>query len=394
LPAVGRRLPLSLPEGDVYIAFLPVPSPKLTKLLALRQHLRWWHWTLLSVCLFCLLVLAVRQPLARYATHRALSSIPGWEADAGDAHISFFPLVYTVTRLHLVPEDKSLPIFYVERMDTGVFWGDLLKGHVNGWANVEHAKMTFFLIPIVIPDIAAVLRQLTPLAIQRIQLKDGEITVAFRHQRSDDAEKPEGSGPQLWFHDIEATMEGLATRPELEHHATTLALRSTLAHSATLSAFVTVDLLSPDAITFSGQLQLLGLKLSDLDSVLAATGLKISGTFDMQARFGCDHGALVGALQPVLKNGAVQSLAPDLGKKLEATLADTGIELLSDRVPGRNALTTIIPIHGNLNKPKLDVWTAVAGVLRNAFVVGLRETLQQLPPPAGTSGTTATVAHP
>lgn len=358
-------------------------------LLSPLRRLRWWQWTLLGVALLWGVVLVVRQPLTRFATHRVLSSIPGWQADAADAHVSFFPLVYTVTRVHLVPEDRTLPIFYVERLDTGVFWGDLLRGHLNAWANLEHLKMTFFLIPIVIPDIAAMLRQVMPLAIERMQLKDGEITVALRHTRSDDPEKPEGNGPQLWFHGIEATAEGLATRAELEHHATTLALRGTMAHSGTVSAFVTVDLLSPDAITFSGQLQLVGLHLSDLDSVLENAGLKITGTFDLLARFGCDHGKLTGALQPVLKNGHVEAIGPDLGKKLEASLADTGVEVLSDRVPGRNALSAIIPIHGNLNRPKLDVWTAVSGVLRNAFVVGLRESLQQLAPPPGDGGTSA-----
>jgi hypothetical protein len=369
-------------------------STALTKFLALHRHVRWWHWVLFALAVLCLAVGLVRQPLTRYATHRALSGIPGWEGDADDARVSFFPLVYTVSRVHLVPEDKTLPIFYVERMDTGVFWGDLLRGHLNAWAKIQHVKMTFFLIPIVIPDIAAVLRQVMPLAIQRMQLKDGEITVALRHSRSDDPQKPEGDGPQLWFHDVEATLEGLATRAELEHHATTLAIRATMAHSGTLSAFVTVDLLSPNAITFAGQLQLLGLHLSDLDAVLEPAGLKIAGTFDLMARFGCEKGKLTGGLQPVLKNGHVEAIGPDLGKKLEAALADGGVELLSDRVPGRNALSTIIPIHGNLNKPKLDVWTAVSGVLRNAFVVGLRETLQQLPAPTAEAGAPANVAHP
>jgi hypothetical protein len=353
------------------------------------RNLRWWHWTLLGLALLCLVVFVVRQPLTRYATHRALSSIPGWEADAADAHISFFPLVYTVTQLHLEPVDKTLPIFYLERLDTGLFWGDLLHGRLNAWANFDHLKMTFFLIPIVIPDIAALLQKVMPLAVERMQLKDGEITIALRHTRSDDPAKPEGNGPQLWFHNIEATAEGLATRPELEHHATTLAIRGTMAQSGTVTAFVTVDLLTPEAITFSGQLQLVGLHLSDLDSVLQSAGLKMRGTFDMLARFGCDHGKLTGALQPVLKNGNVEAIGPDLGKKLEATLADTGVEVLSDRVPGRNALSTIIPIHGNLNRPKLDAWTAISGVLRNAFVVGLRESLQRLPAP-DSPGSTST----
>jgi hypothetical protein len=363
-----------------------MPFNPVKSLVRPLRHLRWWHWTLLGLAMLCLVVFVVRQPLTRYATHRVLSSIPGWEADAADAHISFFPLMYSVTRVHLEPVDKTLPIFYVERLDTGIFWGDLLHWRLNAWANIEHLKMTFFLIPIVIPDIAAMLQRVMPLAIERMQLKDGEITVALRHSRSDDPEKPEGDGPQLWFHNIEATAEGLATRPELEHHATTLALRATMAHSGTVSAFVTVDLLSPEVISFSGQLQLVGLHLSDLDSVLESTGLKMTGTFDMLARFGCDHGKLTGALQPVLKNGNVQSIGPDLGKKLEASLVDTGVEVLSDRVPGRNALSTIIPIHGNLNRPKLDAWTAITGVLRNAFVVGLRESLQRLPAPGSPGG--------
>src|SRR5208283_5350733 len=104
--------------------------------LAVLRRVRWWQWTLVVLGILCLTVFLVRQPLTRYATHRALKSIPGWEADASEAHLSFFPLRYTVSQLHLVPDDKSLPIFYVERLDTGVFWGDLLRGRVNAWANL------------------------------------------------------------------------------------------------------------------------------------------------------------------------------------------------------------------------------------------------------------------
>ncbi len=356
-------------------------SPLAKRTWEVLRHLRWWHWCLFAVGVLWLTVLLVREPLTRYATHKAFGAIPGWEAEVADAHLSFFPLVYSVSGLHLVPEDKSLPIFYVKRLDTGVFWGDLLRERLNAWANLDRVKMTFFLIPIHIPDLAAVLQKVMPLSIERMQCKHGEITVAFRHSRSDDPEKPEGEGPQLWFHDLEATLEGLATRPELEPHATTLALRSTMARTGKVSAFVTVDLLTHGAITFSGQLRLVDLNLADLDSVLAPAGLRLAGTFDLKARFGVDHGELTGALEPVLKHGHVEALGGDLGKKLELALADDGIQLLSDRVPGRDALVTIIPMHGNLNRPKFDVWAAVSGVLRNAFVVGLSESLQQLPAP-------------
>ncbi|MGO8969754.1 MAG: hypothetical protein ACLQDQ_09290 [Myxococcaceae bacterium] len=366
----------------------------MTKVRAGFLPLRWWHWALLGLTIAWLAILAVRQPLTRYATHRALRAIPGWEADAADARLGFFPLVYTVTGVHLVPEDRSLPVFYIERMDTGVFWGDLLRRRLNGWANLDRVKMTFFLIPIHIPDLAAMLQKVMPLAIERMQCKASEITIALRHTRSGDPEKPEGDGPQLWFHDLEATVEGLATRPELQPHATTLALRATMASTGKLSAFVTVDLLTPGANTFTGQLGLVGLKLADLDSVLGPSGFRLSGTFDLKARFGVDHGKLSGALEPVLKHGQVEALGGDLGKKLEVALADDGVQLLSDRVPGRDALVTIIPIHGNLNHPKLDVWAAVSGVLRNAFVVGLSESLQQLPAPKPETASRASTEHP
>jgi hypothetical protein len=368
-------------------------TSRLAKARAAFHHLRWWHWTLVAVGALWLTGLLVRQPLTRFATHRALGAIPGWQADAADAHLSFFPLVYSVSRLHFVPEDRSLPILYIERADTGLFWGDLLRGRLNSWANLERVKMTFFLIPIHIPDLAAMLQKVMPLAIARVQCKHGEVTVAFRHSRSADPEKPEGDGPQLWFHDLEATVEGLATRPELEPHATTLALRSTMARTGNLSAFVTVDLLTPGAITFSGQLELDRLHLADLDSVLAPSGLKLGGTFDLKARFGVDHGKLTGALEPVLKHGFVEALGGELGRKLQLALADDGIQLLSDRVPGRDALVTIIPLHGELNRPRLDVWAAVSGVLRNAFVVGLSESLQKLPPPKPDTPTSASVTH-
>ncbi len=84
----------------------------------------------------------------------------------------------------------------------------------------------------------------------------------------------------------------------------------------------------------------------------------------------------------------------DLGNKLKASLADDGVELLSDRVPGRNAVSTIIPIHGTLMKPKIDVWTAASGVMRNAFVEGLSGALQRLPAPAAAPGTAPAAGAP
>jgi hypothetical protein len=99
------------------------------------------------LALLCLAVAVIRQPVTRWATRRSLDKMQGYRGDFLDARISFLPLSYTITRLKLVPDDTSLPTFYVERLQSGLFARDLIRGRLRAWANVERAKMTFFLIP-------------------------------------------------------------------------------------------------------------------------------------------------------------------------------------------------------------------------------------------------------
>src|SRR5204863_8781204 len=60
---------------------------------------------------------------------------------------------------------------------------------------------------------------------------------------------------------------------------------------------------------------------------------------------------------------------------------DAAVKLVSDRVPGRNAVTTVVPIKGTLNGPYVQIWPAIFGVMRNVFVQGLTSGFAYLPPP-------------
>jgi hypothetical protein len=57
------------------------------------------------------------------------------------------------------------------------------------------------------------------------------------------------------------------------------------------------------------------------------------------------------------------------------------VKLFSDRVPGREAVATIIPIRGNLEHLDAQITPAIMAVLRNAFVEGLSSSLSSTPPP-------------
>jgi hypothetical protein len=49
-------------------------------------------------------------------------------------------------------------------------------------------------------------------------------------------------------------------------------------------------------------------------------------------------------------------------------------------VRDRNAVATVIPIKGTLTGPDIQLWPAIFGVMRNAFVEGLTSGYAFLPP--------------
>ena len=93
--------------------------------------------------------------------------------------------------------------------------------------------------------------------------------------------------------------------------------------------------------------------LADLHQFTTIKGLTLpEGLIDVFASVTCKRGMLTGGVKPILKNVKVEAADDKLGDKIKAVLADVAVNILSDRVPGRNAVATIIPIHGDLQAPE------------------------------------------
>jgi len=82
-----------------------------------------------------------------------------------------------------------------------------------------------------------------------------------------------------------------------------------------------------------------------------------------------------------LKNVEVVQGKPGIKNKIKAVLADAAVHLVSDRVGDRQAVATVIPISGDINAPDVQIWPTIAGVIRNAFVIGVSESFERLPAP-------------
>jgi hypothetical protein len=88
-----------------------------------------------------------------------------------------------------------------------------------------------------------------------------------------------------------------------------------------------------------------------------------------------------GGVEPLLKQAHFEPAKPGLGPKVKAAALDAAKNTLSDRVPGRQSVAAIVPIHGRLVGPDLQLAPAILSVLRNAFVEGLAASLTSVPPP-------------
>jgi hypothetical protein len=298
--------------------------------------------------------------------------------------VSIHKLSYSIRGLRIEKVSAAgaaLPFFEAERLDLGLYWKELLRGNLVAGIRLLRPKLNLIAAEQKserqLEDAGTVgfqVSELAPFRLERVEVQEGQVLFV-------DATAKER--PELWVHRIEATLENFATREALaEGEPTVLALRGVLQKTGKLTLFATMDPMAK-LLTFSGQARLEGLQLVELGELLIAkTGLSPKGgTMDMSARFIAKNGAIRGGVRPVLKNPEVGQGKPGLGEKLKAGLVDLSLDLFSDDIPRRDGVATTIPIRGDLNAPQVQAVPTILGIVRNAFVTGLADSLTNLPMP-------------
>jgi hypothetical protein len=345
---------------------------------------RWGRGVLIALAALITLIVVIRivlDPIASHYAHRELDAAESMRGDFERLHISVLPPGYEITRLKIVEhprDDWKQPLLYVEHMRATASLGELLHGRVSARVRLDEPKIVYTMRgeggggpP---PDIGAALEKVIPARVERIEVRGGEVLVrdhnAPRH-------------PEIWVHRLELAAENLTTRAHLAGgRPATASASAKLGRSGDLTFFVSANPFarSPD---FAGNLAVRGWKVAELyDVVEPATKLQTpEGTLDLFAEFDAHGGEISGGVKPVLKNVKVEATSNDFGNKVKAWIADKGLHLFSDRVPGRNAVVTVVPIKGRLDHPDLQLWPTILGVVRNAFVEGIASGFAHVPPP-------------
>jgi hypothetical protein len=322
-------------------------------------------------------------PLVTWRTRVVLNDMEGYRGRFSDVKLSLRDLSYRIEGLRLEKTSAggaALPFLEVRKAEIGLYWKELVRGHVVAAIRLEGPELN--LVAADEPeerqledseDVGFKLTELAPMRVDRFEVQDG--VIAFTNRRSP-------REPKVRLQRVEATIENFATREALARgEPTVVALRGVLQRTGKVSLFASTDPLAKK-LTFAGQFTVDGLKLAELGDLLAdESGLRPThGELDMSARFVAKEGVVSGGVRPIVKDAGVEAARPGLGNKLKALLVDVALDLFSDDVPRRDALATTIPIHGTLDSPQIEAVPTILGIVRNAFVAGLANSLENLPP--------------
>jgi hypothetical protein len=351
-----------------------------------RRHV-WARQLALILILVAAAVIGLRlllDPIAARFTRKGLGEMHGFRGDFDHVHVTLFSPGYTITNLKIIRDPGGrwdAPVFYAEAVHVGLAWRRLLRRQLVAQVRLVRPKIIVESeggkpAPAAkrAPDLSPQLRKITPLDVERVEVLRGE--VLFR-------DETEPRRPELWLHRLDLAAENLATRERLAAgRPATASARGVLGRSGAVRLFVSADpFASP--LAFAGRFEVVGLRAAELyDWIEEKTRLQApEGTIDLYAQFTARGGRIEGGIKPVLENIKVRPAEPGIWNRMKAWLADKGVEFASDRVPGRNAIATTVPIEGRLADPDVQLWPAIMGVVRNAFVEGVSAGFAHLPPP-------------
>ena len=339
--------------------------------LSLRGVRRVWLLALAVLGVLVLGGLTLKHPLARWQTRRWLSRLQGVQSEFLDAHLSFFPLVYGVTHLKLSQPGRQTPepVLYADEASVQLLWGPLLRGHLVARIQGRGVKVV---LEQPTPGTAGRLPDLSPLipvgvVLDRLEARKGEVLYVWVHQTG---------RPSMWFHDIEATLENVASRPQLQAGELALAATGIVQGRGRMSVVVRAQ---PYAmpLSFRGDASLDDFDVSQMNGLIESQkGVKLSpGVFSMRMSFVAQEGRLTGRVEPLLRGSKVFAKDASPGSVVTALLGSLSM-VIAPQADGTTAAGDIL-VRDELVEPDRQLLPSMEKVVENGFLLGLQEGLRR-----------------
>lgn len=347
---------------------------------AMNKFFRILVVALLIIFALLLVVRMIASPLLTRAVNRKLAALPEYSGKVESLQIALWRGNVSATGFRLVSRGKEAdgPVVTVRRANLSIAWVPLLKGKLGGHGAVDGVEV------VIVNESGrddpekktppvrrwqAVLREAFPLEITRFEIKNARIS--FDDRTTHPAAK-------MVIDQFHLVATDFSNRPKsgetLPAHIT---VDARVGGSGRLKVEVRADPSAPQP-RFNATMELKELDLVPIHDFLVKSALidVTRGTFEVFSEINAADGHYDGYLKPFFRDLEFKAV-PDNSKNFAQRAATKVASMVKDLLKNDNGqVATKAPFQGNFQDNRVDLWTTIENLLRNAFVQSLREGLE------------------
>jgi hypothetical protein len=343
------------------------------------QKVRTWQIVIAVIILVLIIIRLALPGIVKNYVNRKLNELPGYTGHVDDIDIALIRGAYAIKGLELKKKSDpaKYPFLKIARTDLSIQWSAIFKGRLAGKVVLDRPHINILETEDISGEPSGdswtkTVKALMPITINRLQMNDG------RFDYIDLGKKPT---IDLHIEKLQLTALNLANvQKAADPLPSTVELSGESIGSGHLKASAKVNILKtiPD---FDMQMHLLGANLVSLNNFLEAN-VKFDierGDLDIYSKLSLKNSEMDGYIKPFIKNIKVLDVKKDIKKKggilRVAKKAIIGLFAKAVENPKTKKIATVIPIKGNIHDLKTSGWQTFLGVLRNAFIRALHESV-------------------
>jgi len=353
-------------------------------------------WIVAVVVLIMAAVRWIGSPVLTNVVNKKLATLQGFQGHVKGIYLALWRSDISASDFVLSPRDhpNEEPLFKVDHAALKFSWVALIKGKLGGRANIDGAVLN------VLTQEASAAAQQTGEKVKKIEAEHGhpndnsaeirqwqdEFRKAFpmeitrfeiKNSRIRFLDKTHQPNPEIVLDQIHLVATELSNRSrDASENKSTATIDAIVTGHGKMHIDATLMPVAPQP-KFQVKMQITDLHLHEMNNFMVAY-LKVDvqeGEFDDYIEVNADNGTYEGYTKPFLRDLKFTDAPSDRNvlKRVATKAASAVSELLKNK---QGKVATKAPFKGNFNDNKVDVWTTIQYLLRNAFVQSLREGIE------------------
>ncbi len=337
-------------------------------------------WKIVLGLVIALLIFRLFLPgIVKNYVNKKLNELPGYSGHVNDIDISLYRGAYVIKGLLLKKktDPEKYPFLVIGRADLSVEWRALFHGRLVGEVVLDQPVVHILATEELNKEPSKeswtkTVKALMPMTINRLQINRGKLAYLDLHKQP---------VTDLHIDNMQLTALNLANvQKSNKRLPSQVSLTGMSVGGGRLKVDMDVNALK-DIPDMAAAVSLKGTNLLSLNSFFEGNA-KIDverGRIDIFSKFTLLGGEMDGYVKPFISDLKVLDVKKDIKKKggVLRVIKKAVVGLFAKAVtnPKTKKIATVIPIKGNIKDPKTGGWTAFVGVLKNAFIQALHESL-------------------